>query len=210
MIRILLVDDHPVARQGIRTVLTDRVKDAVVGEAADASSALAQVQSGEWDLLIADISLPGMSGLELLKEVKRLHPALPTLVLSMHPASQFARRAISAGAIGYLTKDSDLEEFVAAIDAARHGHKYISKDAADIIVRKPSDWDTPPHEALSDREYQVLRMLGSGRTISDIGRDLGLSVKTVSTYRARVLDKLGMRSNAELMRYAIQNQLLES
>jgi two-component system invasion response regulator UvrY len=210
MLRILLVDDHPVARQGIRTVLTDRVKDAVVGEASDAVGALEQVQSGGWDLVIADISLPGMSGLELLKEVKRVRPELPTLVLSMHPAAQFARRAISAGAIGYLTKDSDLEEFVAAIDAARNGQRYISRDAAEALVKKPSDWDTPPHEALSDREYQVLRMLGSGRTISDIGRDLGLSVKTVSTYRARVLDKLGMRTNAELMRYAIQNQLLES
>jgi DNA-binding NarL/FixJ family response regulator len=210
MIRILLVDDHPVARQGIRTVLSDRVKDAVIGEAADAPSALKQVRAGEWDLMIADISLPGMSGLELLKEVRRVQPELPTLVLSMHPASQFARRAISAGAIGYLTKDSDLEEFVAAIESVRRGRRYVSQDAADLLVRRPVTPDVPPHESLSDREYQVLRLLGSGRTISDIGRELGLSVKTVSTYRARVLDKLGMRSNAELMRYAIENQLLES
>ncbi len=210
MIRILLVDDHPVARQGIRTVLTDRVKDAVVGEAADGTSALRQVKAGEWDLMIADISLPGMSGLELIKEVRRLRPELPTLVLSMHPASQFARRALSAGAIGYLTKDSEFEEFVVAIEHARRGRRYISRDAADILVRRTVNWDATPHDALSDREYQVLRLLGSGRTISDIARDLGLSVKTVSTYRARVLDKLGMRTNAELMRYAIENQLLES
>ena len=210
MIRILLVDDHPVARQGIRTVLTDRVKDAVVGEAADAVSALKQIKSGDWDLMIADISLQGMSGLELIKEVRRIRPTLPTLVLSMHPASQFARRALSAGAIGYLTKGSELEEFVTAIEQVRRGRRYISRDTADLLVRRSVNWEASPHETLSDREYQVLRLLGSGKTISDIGRDLGLSVKTVSTYRARVLDKLGMRSNAELMRYAIENRLLES
>ena len=210
MIRILLVDDHPVARQGIRTVLIDRVKDAVVGEAADAVSALKQVRSADWDLMIADISLQGMSGLELIKEVRRIRPTLPTLVLSMHPASQFARRALSAGAIGYLTKGSELEEFVDAIEQVRRGRLYISRDAADLLVRRSINWEVAPHETLSDREYQVLRLLGSGKTISDIGRDLGLSVKTVSTYRARVLDKLGMRSNAELMRYAIENRLLES
>ncbi len=210
MIRILLVDDHPVARQGIRTVITDRVKDAIVGEAADGPSALKQVSAGEWDLMIADISLPGMSGLELIKEMRRLKPELPTLVLSMHPASQFARRALSAGAIGYLTKDSEFEEFITAIEHARRGRRYVSRDTADLLVRRTVNLETAPHEWLSDREYQVLRLLGSGRTISDIARDLGLSVKTISTYRARVLDKLGMKSNAELMRYAIQNQLLES
>lgn len=210
MIRILLVDDHPIARQGIRTVLTDRVKDAVVGEAADAPSALKQVHSGEWDLVITDISLPGMSGLELIKEVRRFKPELPTLVLSVHPASQFAHRALSAGAIGYLTKDSEFEEFVSAIEQARRGRRYVSQDIENLLVRRSVDLNTTPHETLSDREYQVLRMLGSGRTISDIARDLGLSVKTISTYRGRVLDKLGMKSNAELMRYAIENKLLES
>ena len=210
MIRILLVDDHPVVRQGIRTVLIDRVKDAVVGEAGDAAGALKQLHSSDWDLMIADISLPGISGLELIKEVRRIRPSLPTLVLSMHPASQFARRALSAGALGYLTKGSELEEFVTAIEQARRGRRYISRDTADLLVRRSVDWEAAPHETLSDREYQVLRLLGSGKTVSDIGRDLGLSVKTVSTYRARVLDKLGMRSNAELMRYAIENRLLET
>ena len=210
MIRILLVDDHPVVRQGIRTALTDRVKDVLVGEAADAASALKQVRSSEWDVMVADISLPGMSGLELIKEVRRIRPSLPTLVLSMHPASQFARRALSAGAMGYLTKGSDLEEFVTAIEQARRGRRYVSRDTADLLVRRSVNWEAPAHETLSDREYQVLRLLGSGNTISDIARDLALSVKTVSTYRARVLDKLGMRSNAELMRYAIENRLLES
>lgn len=210
MIRILLVDDHPVARQGIRTVLTDRVKDAIVGEAADAPSALKQVNAGEWDLVITDLSMPGMSGLELIKDLRRIRPDLPTLVLSVHPAAQFAHRALSAGAIGYLTKDSEFEEFVTAIEHVRRGRRYVSRDTADLLVRRSVDLDTTPHDTLSDREYQVLRMLGSGRTISDIARDLGLSVKTISTYRGRVLDKLGMKSNAELMRYAIENKLLES
>ncbi len=210
MIRILLVDDHPVVRQGIRTILTDRLKGAVVGEAANAEAALRQVANGGWDIVIADISMPGASGLDLIKDLKRLHPAVPTLVLSMHPAAQFARRAISAGAAGYLTKDSAPEELIAAIEDARRGRRYVGKDAGDVLLRWAARAIATPHEALSDREYQVLRMVGSGQTVSDIARDLGLSVKTVSTYRSRVLEKLGMRSNAELMRYAIENSLLES
>lgn len=210
MLRILVVDDHPISLQGIRTVLTERIKDAVVGEAADAATALKQVDEGQWDLMITDISMPNMSGLELIKHVRRTRPQLPVLVVSMHPASQFARRALSAGAIGYLTKDSEFEEYVTAIDYAREGKRYVSRDAAAAINKKAINWETTPHDTLSDREYQVLRMLGSGRTISDIARDLGLSVKTISTYRARLLVKAGMKTNAELMRYAIENQLLES
>jgi DNA-binding NarL/FixJ family response regulator len=208
--RILLVDDHPVVRHGIRTILTERLEDAVVGEAGDAASALLQVRSGDWDVVIADISLPGTNGLDLIKELRRLQPALPTLVVSMHPASQFARRALAAGAAGYLTKDSPPDEFVAAIEEARRGRRYVGRDTGDIIERWSARAASTPHDSLSDREYQVLRMLGSGQTVSDIARDLGLSVKTVSTYRQRVLEKLGMRTNAELMRYAIENGLLES
>ena len=207
--RILLVDDHPVVRQGIRTILTDRLKGAVVGEAADAATALVQVRSGDWDVVVADISLPGTNGLDLIKELRRLQPTLPTVVLSMHPASQFARRALAAGATGYLTKDSAPEEFIIAIEEARRGRRYVGRDGGEA-----GRWSTraagTAHDALSDREYQVLRMLGSGHTVSDIARDLGLSVKTVSTYRMRVLEKLGMRTNAELMRYAIENGLLDS
>ncbi len=128
----------------------------------------------------------------------------------MHPPSQFARRALSAGAIGCVTKDSKLDEFVSAIEHARHGRRYVSRDTADLLQRRGATWEAPPHESLSDREYQVLRLIGAGQTISDIGRDLGLSVKTISTYRSRVLQNLGMRTKAELMRYAIENRLLES
>jgi len=210
MIRILLVDDHPVVRQGIRTILTERMKGAVVGEASDAPSALHHVRTSQWDVVVADISLPGTSGLDLIKQLRQLYPALPTLVLSMHPAAQFARRALSAGAVGYLTKDSPPEEFIAAIEDARRGRRYVGADLGDGLARWPPRPVRTPHEALSDREYQVLRMLGSGHTVSEIARDLGLSVKTVSTYRSRVLEKLGMRTNAELMRYAIENSLLDS
>ena len=210
MIRILLVDDHPVVRHGIRTILTERLKGAVVGEAGDAESALGQIREGDWDVVLADISLPGTSGLDLIKQLRRQHPTVPTVVVSMHPASQFARRALSAGAAAYLTKDSTPDEFVVAIEEVRRGRRYVGRDAGDVLVQWTSRGSGTPHESLSDREYQVLRMIGSAQTVSDIARELGLSVKTISTYRARVLDKLGMRSNAELMRYAIENGLLES
>ena len=207
--RILLVDDHPVVRHGIRTILTERLEGAVVGEAGDADSALSQVRSTEWDLVVADISLPGTNGLDLIKELRRLDPMLPTVVVSMHPASQFARRALAAGAAGYLTKDSTPEEFIVAIEEARRGRRYVGSHRA-RVGRSSAITAGMPHDSLSDREYQVLRMLGSGQTVSDIARDLGLSVKTVSTYRMRVLQKLDMRTNAELMRYAIENRLLDS
>ena len=210
MIRILLVDDHPVVRHGIRTILTDRIRDAIVAEAGDAPSALREVKNAEWDVVLLDISMPGPSGLDLIKQLRRERPGLPLLVVSMHPTAQFARRALSAGAIGYLTKDSTPEDFVAAIEHARRGHRFVGPDATEDLLRWRTKTLAPPHDALSDREYQFLRLLGSGRTVSDIARALGLSVKTVSTYRTRVLDKLGMRTNAELMRYAIENKLLDS
>jgi DNA-binding NarL/FixJ family response regulator len=209
MIRILLVDDHPVVRHGIRTILVERFRDALVAEAGDAPAALREVEAAPWDIVLVDISLPGASGLDLIKQLRRQRPELPLLVVSMHPAAQFARRALGAGAMGYLTKDSSPEDFVDAIEHARRGRRFIGRDASELLPRWEPRTPAPPHDALSDREYQVLRLLGSGRTVSDIARALDLSVKTVSTYRSRVLDKLGMRTNAELMRYAIENKLLE-
>jgi DNA-binding NarL/FixJ family response regulator len=216
MIRILLVDDHPVVRHGIRSILLDRFRDAVVAEAGDAPAALREVGGAEWDIVLLDISMPGPSGLDLIKQLHTQHPALPLLVVSMHPPAQFARRALGAGALGYLTKDSAPEDFVTAIEQARRGRRYIGPanavgdEASELLAAWPAESQSSPHESLSDREYQVLRMLGSGLTVSDIARALTLSVKTISTYRTRVLDKLGMRSNAELMRYAIENSLLDS
>jgi len=210
MIRILLVDDHPVVRRGIRTILTERFDDAVVAESGDAPEALREVRGSPWDVVLIDISLPGPSGLDLIKQLHRDYPGLPLVVVSMHPAAQFARRALTAGALGYLTKDSAPDEFVSAIDHARTGRRYVGPDDD----ARGDEWRdraaSMPHDVLSDREYQTLRLLGSGQTVSEIAKALNISVKSVSTYRARVLEKLGMRSNAELMRYAIENDLLDS
>jgi two-component system invasion response regulator UvrY len=208
MIRILLVDDHPVVRQGIRQIVLDGLKAVSVGEASDVPSALARIRTDAWDLVVLDLTLPGASGLDLLKEIRRKRPALPVLVLSMHPASQFARRVLSAGASGYLTKDSAATELVKAIEQIRRGRMYLGSKFPDW-TRSP-DIEAAPHDKLSDREYQVLRMIGSGLTVSEIAVTCGLSVKTVSTYRARLLEKLEMHSNAELMRYAIENSLMDS
>jgi two-component system invasion response regulator UvrY len=209
MIRILLVDDHPVVRHGIRQILVDGLKNVSVGEAGDVRGARASINGDGWDVVVLDVTLPGESGLDLLKDIRRSNPGLPVLVLSMHPASQFARRALAAGALGYLTKQSAPTELVHAVEQIRRGRQYLGSRGHEhdpVAVQV----DRPPHDALSDREYQVLRMLGSGRTVSEIAASLGLSVKTVSTYRARLLDKLQMRSNAELMRYAIENGLVDS
>jgi two-component system, NarL family, invasion response regulator UvrY len=189
MIRVLLIDDHPVVRSGIRHILLDGLHSVEVGEASDAASGRMEIRSGGWDVVVLDITLPGVSGLDLLKEVREEQPALPILILSMHPAAQFARRVLAAGASGYLTKDSAPTELVNAIEEVRRGRPYVDRRL--------------------DREAQVLRMVGSGRTVSEIAVGLGLSVKTVSTYRARLLEKLQMHSNAELMRYAIENDLLD-
>jgi DNA-binding NarL/FixJ family response regulator len=209
MIRILLVDDHPVVRHGIRQILVDRLRNVTVGEAGDARGARASIRGNGWDVVVLDVTLPDESGLDLLKDIRRDHPSLPVLVLSIHPAAQFARRAIAAGAMGYLTKESAPTELVQAVEQIRRGRPYVGSRAHERSGRAGRA-DRAPHEALSDREYQVLRMLGSGRTVSEIAASLGLSVKTVSTYRARLLLKLQMRSNAELMRYAIENGLVDS
>lgn len=209
MIRILLVDDHPVVRRGILQILVDGLTSVVVGEADDAESARAKIASDGWDVVILDITLPGASGLDLLKEIRQQRPTLPVLVLSMHPAVQFARRVLAAGASGYLTKDSAPTELVHAIEQVRRGRVYLSTHSR-LVSEPPVAPSRAPHDALSDREYQVLRMLGSGRSVTEIAGQLGLSVKTVSTYRTRLLEKLQMHSSAELMRYAIENQLLDS
>ena len=208
MIRILLVDDHPVVRHGIRQILLDGLKRVVVGEASDVATASERIRAETWDVLVLDLTLPGASGLDLLKEIRRDRPTLPVLVLSMHPATQFARRVLAAGASGYLTKDTAATELVTAIEQIRGGGRYVGNQPAEGIgapVVSPA-----PHDALSDREYQVLRMIGSGQTVSEIATACGLSVKTVSTYRSRLLEKLDMHSNAELMRYAIENGLMDS
>jgi DNA-binding NarL/FixJ family response regulator len=208
MTRILLIDDHPVVRLGVRRILSEHFNPVFIGEAGDADSGSAQALHEEWDVVVLDITMPGAVGLDVLKHIRGQRPQLPILVLSIHPANQFARRALHAGASGYLTKDSAPSELVGAIEDVTHGRRYVSEAVKATMTGAWAKIAT--HEMLSDREYQALRMLGSGRTVSEISEELGLSVKTVSTYRARVLQKLGMRTNAEMMRYVMENGLLDS
>jgi len=210
MTRILLVDDHPIVRQGIKQVLSGAFEPAHVGEAATAEEGLTEVRSTDWDVMVLDITLPRMSGLDLLKDLKRERPMLPVLILSMHPADQFARRAINAGASGYLTKDSAPTELVKAVVEVMAGRRYLNPAAIEeLMAHHQPDRGQRPHEGLSDREYQVLRMIASGLTVSQVAARLTLSVKTVSTYRARVLEKMSMKTTAELMHYGIQHGLVD-
>jgi two-component system invasion response regulator UvrY len=210
MTRILLVDDHPVVRQGIRQILSGALSPAVVGEAGTAEEGLAEVRAADWDVLVLDISLPGPSGLDLLKDVRHERPDLPVLVLSIHPADQFARRAIHAGAAGYLTKDSPPTELIQAVNEVVAGRRYLNPSVIqELVLGLHAGHEARPHDALSDREYQVLRMLASGMTVSQVAARLSLSVKTVSTYRARVLEKMGMKTTAELMHYGIRHNLFD-
>ena len=210
MTRILLVDDHPIVRQGIKQVLTEAFHPATIGEAATAEAGINEARTTEWDVMVLDLSLPGASGIDLLKELRRERPGLPVLILSMHPPDQFARRAINAGASGYLTKDSAPTELVKAVSEVIAGRRYVNPAVIEqLALHATPELSQRPHEVLSDREYQVLRMMASGLTVSQISVRLTLSVKTVSTYRARVLQKMGMKTTAELMHYGIQHGLVD-
>jgi two-component system, NarL family, invasion response regulator UvrY len=210
MTRILLVDDHPVVRKGIKQVLAGAFDPAEVGEASNAEEGMTEIKSTDWDVLVLDLSLPGASGLDLLKDLRRERPTLPVLVLTMHSPDQFARRAMNAGASGYLTKDSHPGELVKAVGEVIAGRRYLNPAIGEELAGnlRPESQQRP-HEVLSDREYQVLRMIASGLTVSQVATRLSLSVKTVSTYRARVLEKMGMKTTAELMHYGIQHGLVD-
>ncbi len=197
-------------RQGLKLILADHFKRAVFGEARNAQEALGLVARQPWDVAVLDITLPGRGGLEVLKEVKRLRPRLPVLILSMHPEDQFAVRMLKAGASGYMTKESAGDELVGAIQKVVSGGRYISPSLAERMASYlDMDVHKAPHERLSDREFLVLRMIASGKTVSQIGQELFLSVKTISTYRARILEKMDMKNNAELTHYAVQRGLVD-
>lgn len=207
--KILMVDDHAIARRGLRSTLEVAFKTAVFGEAENAVEALQKIQKHQWDLVILDISMPGRNGLEVLREVKAFHPQLPVLVLSMHPEDQYAVRVIKSGAAGYLTKDSAPEDLVRAVRKVLAGGRYISPSLAEEMAAYIAlDIEKPAHELLSNREFQVLLLIASGRTVGEIGQEFSLSVKTISTYRARILEKMGMRTNAALTEYTIRNKLV--
>src|SRR5207249_4175891 len=198
-------------RRGLREILARELEGGVTcGEAGDAEQALAQVHNNDWDLIILDISMPGRSGVGLLGEVKRLRPKLPVLILSTHPEDQYGRRALRAGASGYLNKEGAPEELIKAIQKVLAGGRYVSPALAErLALDLTAEPDQPLHARLSDRELEVLRMLALGKTISQIAEELRLSVTTVSTYRARILEKMDMTTTAELMRYALRNHLVD-
>ena len=209
MTRILIVDDHAILRRGLMELLSDEFHAAAYGEAADAVQALEQLRKKEWDVALLDIALPGKSGLDLLKELKLEWPKLPVLVLSAHPEDQFAVRALKAGAGGYLTKESAPEELAKAIRKILAGGRYVSPTLAEkLALGVTKDLTRTPHETLSDREYDVMSRIASGKTVTEIAEEMTLSAKTISTYRARVLVKLGVKNSAAIVQYAIRNGLL--
>ena len=210
-LRIMLVDDHPIVRRGVSDILAAAFPQAHINEVGSGNEAISLARTQPWDIVILDLTLPDGSGLDVLKRIRELQARLPVLILSMHTADQFARRAIAAGASGYLTKDTADEELVAAVTRLIRGGKYFGPQVLEqVVMGMHPDHDERPHERLSDREYQVLRMIGSGKTVSEIAADLALSVKTVSTYRARVLEKMDMRTNAELTHYVVRHGLADS
>jgi len=210
MMRVLIADDHAVVRQGLKQILGDTPEMLVAGEAINGQEVLDKVRAEAWDVVILDISLPDRSGLDILKQLRSERPKLPVLVLSMYSEDQFAVRVLKAGASGYLTKESAPDELVKAIRKVVSGGTYVSSFLAEKLAFEiGTDSNMLPHETLSDREFQVLRGIAAGKSVTEIAAELYLSVKTVSTYRARMLEKMNLGSNAELMHYAMQNHLID-
>lgn len=211
MIRCLIADDHPVVRAGLVALITAHADMDRPGEAGTAAEALERIRSEQWDLVILDISLPDASGIDVLRRIRREFPALPVLILSAHPEEQFAVRSLRAGASGYVNKQQAPGELITAIRRVLAGRRYVSAELAEHLAASldPAHAAGEPHESLSDREFEVLRLLGAGLAVSGIAERLHLSVKTVSTYRARILDKLGLETTAELVAYAIRAGLVD-
>jgi DNA-binding NarL/FixJ family response regulator len=209
MTSILIADDHSIVREGLKQVLVDTPDMVVADEAKDGNETLSKVFESDFDVVVLDISMPGKNGLEVLREIKSRKPKLPVLVLSVYPEDQYALRVLKAGAAGYLTKESAPDELINALKKVANGAKYISSAVLEEIANTLDvNTERPVHERLSDREFQVLRMIASGRTIREIAEELGINIKTVSTYRVRILEKMRMKNNAELTHYAIKNRLV--
>ena len=210
MTRILLADDHAILRRGLKEILMRELEEPLCGEAENAQQVLGQIQKQQWDVVILDITMPGRSGLDVLRDIKTFQSKLPVLVLSMHPENQYGKRVLKAGASGYLNKDSAPEELIKAIRKLLSGGRYVSSALAEkLALDLTNDNVGPLHDALSVREFEVLRMLGSGKNIRHIAEELHLSVTTVSTYRGRILEKLNVTTTAELIRYVLQNRLVD-
>ncbi len=207
--RILLVDDHAIVRKGLRQVLAEELPSPTFGEAGSAAGMQQALSKDKWDLVILDLNLPDRHGLEVLKDLKQARPQLPVLVLSLYPEEQYATRAIRAGASGYVTKDSAPEELTTAVEKVLSGGRYVSLSLGEQLAHELSDRPATSPRALSDRELQILRFMAGGLTLTEIGVRLALSAKTVSTYRGRLLDKLRLRTTADLIRYAVDARLVD-
>jgi len=210
MKRILIIDDHEIVRDGLKNLLIEQPEASTFGEASTTAEALALATEQDWDLVVLDLSLGDRSGLEVLKELKQIRPRLPVLILSMHSEAQYARRAFKAGAAGYITKDSPRAEIVKAINKVTKGGRYVSHALAEeLVIDLERGSDRPLHETLSNREFEVMRLIASGKTVGEIAVLLSLSDKTISTYRARILDKMAMKTSAELTHYVIKRGLVD-
>lgn len=209
-INILIADDHPIVREGFKQVLSETTDMVVAGEASNGQEVLNLIRKNKYDVVLLDISMPGRSGLEILKELRSEHPKLPILIVSIYPEEQYAVRAFRAGASGYLTKASAPHELIEAIRKVSKGGRYVSSSLAEeLTYYLDVDATRAPHETLSDREYQVMLLIASGKTVSGIAEELCLSVKTISTYRTHILKKMNLKNNAEITLYAVQNKLIE-
>ena len=210
MIRILIADDHTIVREGLKQILAETPDMVVADEARNGQEVLAKVGNKEYDVVLLDISMPGRSGLDILKQLKGERPKLPILILSMYSEEQYAMRALRAGASGYMTKESAPDELIVAIRKVSEGRKYVTPSLAEkLAISLELGEEKAPHELLSDREYQVMCMVASGKTIKEIADELSLSVKTISTYRSRILEKLSLKTNAAITHYAVQNRLVD-
>ncbi|WP_233801472.1 response regulator [Paraburkholderia sp. HP33-1] len=208
MIRILIADDHAIVRGGLKQIIATTSDIVVAAEAAQGAEVIDKLRSCAVDLLLLDMTMPGISGVALIRRVRADHPSLPVLVLSIHDEAQVASRALRAGATGYLTKDSDPEVLLAAIRKLAGGGRFIDPKLVDAMVFETQRGDVPPHEVLSDREFQVLQMLAAGRSINEIAQACALSAKTISTHKMRLMQKLGLSNNAEVIRYAIRHGMI--
>ncbi|MBW2121751.1 MAG: response regulator transcription factor [Deltaproteobacteria bacterium] len=210
MIRVIIADDHPIVRTGLKQIIADAPDMTVTDEANDGHETLRKIREKEFDVVILDITMPGMGGLDVLKQIRIEKPKMPVVVLSYHPEEQYAIRVLRAGASGYLTKGSSTDQVLDAIRKVYRGGKYITPSLAERLAGELEEGvEKPPHEGLSDREFQVLCLIASGKRVRKIAEELSLSTKTISTYRSRILEKMKMKSNAELTHYAIKNRLVD-
>ncbi|MBS1634176.1 MAG: response regulator transcription factor [Bacteroidetes bacterium] len=208
MIRVLIADDHAIVLKGLKQLLLEEYPSAVIGEAGDAETLVAAATNDQWDVVICDMNMPGRSGLDALSQLKHLNPKLPVLIISMYPEDQYALRVLKAGASGYLAKETVHDELSKAIRTVLNGRKYITPDVAERLAESlTAETEKKPHELLSDREFDVFKLLAVGKSVTEIAEQLSLSVTTISTYRSRIMEKMQMHSNAELARYAIENKI---